>query len=57
MPETVNGVKQSPLAGVSMRYSFDAADAPTQKETQYYEMFGSAASGTRAGRRSPSTGR
>jgi arylsulfatase len=40
MPETVNGVAQSPLAGVSMRYSFDASDAPTRKETQYYEMFG-----------------
>jgi arylsulfatase len=40
MPETVNGVKQSPLAGVSMAYSFDKAEAPTQKETQYYEMFG-----------------
>ena len=40
MPEVVNGVEQSPLAGVSMRYSFDAADAPTEKKTQYYEMFG-----------------
>jgi arylsulfatase len=40
MPEVVNGVKQSPLAGVSMRYSFDDADAPTRKETQYYEMCG-----------------
>jgi arylsulfatase len=39
-PETVQGVKQSPLVGVSMRYSFDAANAPTQKETQYYEMIG-----------------
>ncbi len=29
-----------PLAGVSMRYSFDDADAPTRKETQYYEMLG-----------------
>jgi len=38
MPEVVDGVKQSPLAGVSMRYSFDDADAPTAKETQYYEM-------------------
>ena len=27
--------------GVSMRYSFDDADAPTDKETQYYEMLGS----------------
>ena len=40
MPDKVNGVEQSPLAGVSMRYSFDAADAPTEKKTQYYEMFG-----------------
>ena len=43
MPETVNGAEQSPLDGVSMRYSFDAADAPTRKETQYYEMFGNRA--------------
>jgi arylsulfatase len=41
MPKVVNGVEQSPLSGVSMRYSFDAADAPTTKETQYYEMLGS----------------
>ena len=34
----VDGVQQAPLAGVSMRYSFDDADAPTRKETQYYEM-------------------
>jgi arylsulfatase A-like enzyme len=41
-PETYNGVRQNPLAGVSMRYSFDAApDGPTRKETQYYEMLGS----------------
>ncbi|AMB59696.1 arylsulfatase [Microterricola viridarii] len=41
MPQSYNGVEQSPLAGVSMRYSFDApADGSTQKETQYYEMFG-----------------
>ncbi|WP_312166846.1 arylsulfatase [Phenylobacterium sp.] len=40
MPELVDGVKQSPLPGVSMRYSFDNAEAPTTKETQYYEMLG-----------------
>lgn len=40
MPDVVDGVKQSPLPGVSMRYSFGAADAPTKKETQYYEMLG-----------------
>ena len=38
MPEVVDGVAQTPLAGVSMRYSFDDAEAPTQKQTQYYEM-------------------
>jgi arylsulfatase len=41
MPEVYNGATQTPLAGVSMRYSFDApADGPTQKQTQYYEMLG-----------------
>jgi arylsulfatase A-like enzyme len=40
MPSVVNGHEQAPLAGVSMRYSFDAVEAPTQKRTQYYEMFG-----------------
>jgi arylsulfatase A-like enzyme len=39
-PETVLGAKQTELPGVSMRYSFDAVDAPTAKETQYYEMLG-----------------
>lgn len=37
-PADVDGVKQEPLAGVSMRYSFDNANAPTTKDTQYYEM-------------------
>ena len=37
MPDVVDGVRQEPLAGVSMRYSFDAA-APTQKATQHYKM-------------------
>lgn len=40
MPGVVDGVKQSPLSGVSMRYSFDNPGAPTTKETQYYEMLG-----------------
>jgi arylsulfatase A-like enzyme len=40
MPEVVDGYNQVPLPGVSMRYSFDAADAPTTKQTQYYEMLG-----------------
>ena len=41
MPEVYNGVKQYPLSGVSMKYSFDAApDAPTQKKVQYFCMLG-----------------
>jgi arylsulfatase len=39
-PEVVHGVEQTPLPGVSMVYSFDDAEAPTTKETQYYEMLG-----------------
>ncbi len=31
MPTTYRGVEQYPLNGVSMRYSFDDADAPTQE--------------------------
>src|SRR5215831_20960185 len=32
MPKVVDGVKQAPLAGVSMRYSFDKAKATTTKK-------------------------
>jgi arylsulfatase A-like enzyme len=39
-PKIVNGVKQKPLEGVSMVYSFDNAKAPTRHRTQYFEMFG-----------------
>jgi arylsulfatase len=42
MPDTVLGYTQSPLPGVSMRYSFDA-DGATEKKIQYYEMFGTRA--------------
>ena len=42
MPEVYEGVKQTPLSGVSMKYSFDAEpNAPTQKHVQYYTMLGS----------------
>jgi arylsulfatase len=40
MPEVVNGVTQSPLPGVSMKYSFADPGAATHKETQYFEMVG-----------------
>jgi arylsulfatase len=40
MPRTFRGAEQWPLSGVSMRYSFDNAAAPTTKERQYYAMLG-----------------
>ena len=41
MPEYNHGVKQYPVYGVSMKYTFDAKpDDPTKKQVQIYEMFG-----------------
>ena len=40
MPKTYRGVEQYPVNGVSMRYSFDDAEAPTTKKRQYYAMLG-----------------
>src|SRR5450432_331600 len=39
-PELVNGITQRPIEGVSMAYTFDAANAnaPTKHDTQYFEM-------------------
>jgi arylsulfatase A-like enzyme len=37
-PTSINGVAQSPIEGVSMVYSFDNADAPSTRRTQYFEM-------------------
>ena len=39
-PYSVNGVAQKPIEGKSMAYSFDDADAPDRRTTQYFEMFG-----------------
>ena len=39
-PKFVNGIKQKPIEGVSMVYTFDNAKAPTRHRTQYFEMFG-----------------
>jgi len=39
-PEIVNGVRQKPIEGVSMLYSFDNAQAPSRRTVQYFEMFG-----------------
>jgi len=38
-PTTVHGVPQTPIEGVSMRYTFDDAGAAERRETQYFEMF------------------
>jgi arylsulfatase A-like enzyme len=40
-PETIKGHVQSPLDGVSMRYSFDDASASSGRATQFYAMLGS----------------
>ena len=40
-PKEVNGIKQKPIAGVSMAYSFDDADAKGKRTTQYFEILGS----------------
>jgi arylsulfatase A-like enzyme len=43
MPDQVNGFTQHPIEGTSFAYSFDDADAETQKETQFYSMLGTRA--------------
>jgi len=44
-PDVVNGIKQKPIEGVSMVYTFDKANAnaPSKHETQYFEMVGNRA--------------
>ena len=44
-PEEVNGIKQRPIEGVSMAYTFDQANAsaPSRHETQYFEIMGNRA--------------
>ena len=44
-PDTINGIKQRPIEGVSMAYTWDKAnaDAPTRHTTQYFEMLGNRA--------------
>ena len=41
-PEVVNGIKQVPMEGTSLVYTFDEqnAKAPSQHTTQYFEMMG-----------------
>lgn len=42
-PAMVNGIKQDPIEGTSMLYSFDDAKAKERHTTQYFEMFGNRA--------------
>ena len=42
-PQTIKGHLQSRFDGVSMRYSFDDASAPSARKTQFYSMLGSRA--------------
>ncbi|EJJ28415.1 arylsulfatase [Rhizobium sp. CF142] len=44
-PETINGIAQKPVEGVSMAYTWDKAnaDVPTRHTTQYFEMLGNRA--------------
>jgi len=41
-PDIVDGIKQSPIEGVSMMYTFDKknVDAPSHHHVQYFEMMG-----------------
>ncbi len=40
-PETIKGFVQSPIDGVSMRYTFEDPSAPSARRTQFYSMLGS----------------
>lgn len=44
-PETINGIKQRPIEGVSMVYTWDKANAnsSSRRNTQYFEMLGNRA--------------
>jgi arylsulfatase len=42
-PRVVNGVRQKPIEGVSMIYTFDSAAAPDRRKVQYFELLGNRA--------------
>jgi arylsulfatase A-like enzyme len=43
VPDEYHGIKQQPMTGLSMNYSFDNAAAEDVRKVQYYEMFGNRA--------------
>lgn len=40
IPDNVNGVEQSEMAGIEMNYSFNNAKADSKRKTQYFEVGG-----------------
>jgi arylsulfatase len=42
-PESLDGIHQMPIDGISMKYSFDDDRAPSARRMQYFEMQGNAA--------------
>ncbi|WP_208245227.1 arylsulfatase (plasmid) [Rhizobium sp. T1470] len=44
-PQTVNGIAQKPIEGISMAYTWSKGgkDVPSARQTQYFEMFGNRA--------------
>lgn len=42
-PEVIKGHTQSPIQGVSMKYTFNGVKAVSKRETQYYAMLGTRA--------------
>lgn len=42
-PQSVNGVEQQPVDGISLAYSFASPEALEQRKTQYFEMMGNRA--------------
>jgi arylsulfatase len=42
-PTVMDGVKQKPLEGVSLVYTFDSPKAPTRHSSQYFELVGNRA--------------
>ena len=53
LPDTVDGIRQRPMDGVSMAYTWDKANAnvASRHATQYFEMLGNRGSTTTAGSR------
>jgi len=42
-PEYFDGIKQKPIEGISLAYTFEQPDAPSRRHTQYYEIMGNRA--------------